>query len=141
MGVQGAWHYLYTIYSFTFSSMGSFIYLMRPVQPKDALYEGVIFCRVSRSHFYTSGYFWCYFRKEEKFEDTFCTKGVIKDEIQRTDNRKDKRTELQTRIYKTLQRKLKVEQHEPHIKSEVNSNDQKAVSSTRCVTLGTKPVI
>jgi hypothetical protein len=48
-------------------------------------------------------------RKKEKFEDT-------KRVIRRTDNTMANRksTKGQTMIYKTLHRKLKVEQHEPH---------------------------
>jgi hypothetical protein len=36
-------------------------------------------------------------------------------------DQKKKRTERQTMIYKTLQRKLKIEQHESHQKLRVNS--------------------
>jgi len=32
----------------------------------------------------------------------------------RTKEQKNKRTKVQTSIYKTLHRKLKIEQHEPH---------------------------
>ena len=34
---------------------------------------------------------------------------------------KIKRSKVQTMIYKTLQRKLKIEKHEPHLKPGVNS--------------------
>ena len=52
---------------------------------------------------------WMFVRKKEKFEDT-------KRVIRRTDNTiaNRKSTKGQTMIYKTLHRKLKVEQHEPH---------------------------
>ena len=38
---------------------------------------------------------------------------------------KRKRTKGQTILYKTLHIKLKIEQHEPHLKPEVNSGDLK----------------
>ena len=58
-----------------------------------------------------------------------------------------KSTREQTMIYKTLHGKLKIEQHEHHIKLEVNSGCSGKVTSscstsdTHCVTLGTNPVL
>jgi hypothetical protein len=59
---------------------------------------------------------------------------------------KRKRTKQQTTIYKTLHRKLKIEQHEPHLKPEVNWCFGRVSSScstgiTHRVTLVTNPVI
>jgi hypothetical protein len=51
---------------------------------------------------------------EERFEDT---KGASRsNKPRRTDSTMTgrKRTKVQTTIYKTLQRKLKIRQHEPH---------------------------
>ena len=51
---------------------------------------------------------------QEKFEDT---KGVMRNRKMRKDRQhKGKKTKRQTMIYKTLHRKLKIAQHEPHYK-------------------------
>jgi hypothetical protein len=54
-----------------------------------------------------------YYACNEKLKDT---KAVIRSVIRRTENimAKRKRAKRQTTIYKTLQRKLMIEQHEPH---------------------------
>jgi len=58
----------------------------------------------------------------EKFEDA--TKGESKAVNRRTDNTTTTRktTEGQTMTYKTLPRKLNIEEHEPHYNPEVNSS-------------------
>jgi hypothetical protein len=55
---------------------------------------------------------------KEKFEDTKVVNRRRKSKKNRQHNGQKKK---EKRIYKTLHRKLKIEQHEPHLIPEVNS--------------------
>ena len=62
-----------------------------------------------------------------KFDDT---KGIIRSHSlnDRQYNGQRKRTKWETMVYKTLNRKLKIEKREPHDKSRVNSGTQKWIT-------------
>jgi len=80
-----------------------------------------------------------------KYEDT---KGVIRSHKSKKDGQYNgqKRTKSETTFYKTLHRKLKIKQHEPHLKPGLNSCVPECRSSCfkcgiRRVNIVTNPVI